>query len=96
MNNFKALSCILVTSSLGLAGCQQYLDRSDGVTSYAGNHLAANEAKMVVDPWPRNVDNTDIPADGQRMSDTVRKYKTAHENEEADDSPVQVFLGTQE
>ncbi len=96
MNKFNVLKCVSVFAALAMSGCQQYLDRNEGVTSFAGNSQAANEAKMVVDPWPRNVENTDIPADGQRMANTIDKYKNAHAPDaQADTGDVDIFLGPQ-
>ena len=97
MNKSNMLKCILVLAALAVSGCQQYLARNEGVTSFAGNAHAANEAKMVVDPWPANVDNTDIPADGQRMADAVQKYKTANAPDaKKETGDVDIFLGPKE
>ena len=82
MNNNKILTSVLLAGCLGVTGCQQYLERREGVTTHAGNQLAANEANMVVDPWPKHVDNTDIDTDGKRSADIVGKYKSAHAPED--------------
>jgi hypothetical protein len=39
--------------------------RTEGVTSGAGNAIAANTVMQMVDPWPVGVENTDldVPAD---------------------------------
>ena len=76
---------LLNTSALGLllfaAGCQSYLDRSEGVSTTAGNHLAVNEAKMVVDPWPVYANDTHLHGDGERLGDAVEKYKKSNAKE---------------
>ena len=78
MKNTNLLKIISLAALVGLASCQQNLTRTDGVTTHAGDALAINEAKSVVDPWPRNVENTHIEGDGQRLGDAVIKYKTAN------------------
>ena len=81
------IKALLNTTALGLVlfatGCQTYFDRRDTIESYSGEANAVNEAKMVVDPWPRNVDNVDIPGDGQRLGDAVERYKGANSPESA-------------
>ncbi len=81
MNKNKVLSTTAIGLIFTLAGCT-YLDRTDGVTSFAGNANAVNEAKQTVDPWNENAYNNDIEGDGQRLGDTVSRYK-AGEKEEA-------------
>lgn len=76
--NIKLAKLAGMLTLLPLAACQQYLDRSEGVTSFAGNQLAANEAKMVDDPWPRYAEETHIHHDGQRLSGAVTKYRSAN------------------
>ncbi len=53
----------------------QYVSRSDTITLGAGNAKDVNAATHVVDPWPRNVNNRRIPADGQRMVGAVQRYQ---------------------
>lgn len=48
------------------AGCMSDAAlRLDGVTSGAGDAIAANSAMQMVDPWPAGVQDTDlrVPAD---------------------------------
>ena len=75
MNNIRILNAICLLTTVCLAGCQQYHNRSDGVTTFAGNSNAVNEAKMVVDPWPKYLDDTDFDTDGERISAAVKRYK---------------------
>ena len=82
MKTSNALKLISLAAVLALGGCQQSLERNDGVTTTAGNSLAVNQAITTVDPWPRNAENTDISGDGQRLGDTVTKYKTANTPED--------------
>jgi hypothetical protein len=53
----------------------QYFERKNGVTVGAGNAKSANSAVHIIDPWPRNVGNTRIPGDGQRMSGAIERYR---------------------
>ena len=51
---------------LPLAGCMgDGVGRMDGVTSGAGNAIAANTVMQMVDPWQPGVEDTDlkVPAD---------------------------------
>ncbi|MCC0031870.1 MAG: hypothetical protein H6890_01830 [Brucellaceae bacterium] len=44
-----------------LSGCNHdSYQRNEGVTSYAGNAIAANTAMQMVDPWPEGVGDTDL------------------------------------
>jgi len=41
-----------------------------------------NKNKQTADPWNKNAYNNDIEGDGERLGDTVKRYK-AGEQEEA-------------
>jgi len=79
MSNFKNLKMLSLFALLITGGCQNYLDRHDGVTTFAGDAQAANEIKMVVDPWNPNAENTHIDTDGKRASDAIVRYRNANE-----------------
>lgn len=66
---------ILLASVTTLTGCNQYLSRDEGVTSFAGEALAANEAISVVDTWPDGFDDVDIPTDGKRQAAVIKRYR---------------------
>ena len=67
---------ILLISVATLTGCNhEYLSRDEGVTNFAGEALAANEAISVVDTWPDGFDNTDIPTNGKRQAAAVKRYR---------------------
>lgn len=72
-------------TALGLAcalsGCQAYTERHDGVTSFAGNSNAVNNAKMVEDPWKRKAYNDHLHGDSERLGDAVKRYKTSNSPE---------------
>ena len=54
---------------------QQYTQRADKVTLTAGNAKEVNSRIHEVDPWPRYVANTRIPANGERMARAVERYR---------------------
>ncbi|MEM7215313.1 MAG: hypothetical protein AAF423_07195 [Pseudomonadota bacterium] len=98
MKNINKITFASVFSALSLSGCQQYLERHDGVTTHAGNHLAANEAKLVVDPWNPNAYNNHIEGDGKRLGDAVKRYKDANkaDSEKGQETLVLPTLPTSE
>jgi hypothetical protein len=53
----------------------QYFQRKNGVTLEGGNAAAVNSATHIIDPWPRNVGNTRIPGNGERMAGAVERYR---------------------
>lgn len=93
-NNILKVSSIL--AFLTAAGCQSNLERHDGVTASAGDHLAVNEAKMVEDPWKRNAYNTDIQTDGRRSSDITKRYRQQHHVKDNQASPSSPGFGLPE
>jgi len=56
---------------------QPYVQRADKVTLTAGNAKEVNSRIHEVDPWPRYVANTRIPANGERMARAVERYRKA-------------------
>jgi hypothetical protein len=53
----------------------QYFQRKNTVTLSAGNAAAVNSATHIIDPWPRNVGNTRIPGNGERMAGAAERYR---------------------
>ena len=49
-----------------LVGCVSGNGRYDGVTTGAGNAIAANTAMQMVDPWQRGVEDTDLATPAER------------------------------
>ncbi len=90
---FAAVTLVAVTVSV--SGCQNYLSRHEGVTSFAGDSLATNEAISVVDTWPDGFDDTSIPTDGQRQSEAIEKYKSP-KSQTANQAPASIKLVTGE
>src|ERR1700738_1320390 len=52
-----------------------YIRRSDTITLSAGNAKDVNAATHVIDPWPRQVRNRRIPANGERMVGAMQRYQ---------------------
>jgi type IV pilus biogenesis protein CpaD/CtpE len=52
-----------------------YLERRDTVTPGGGNAKDTNAAAHVIDPWPPLVGARNIPSDGKRAADAVRRYR---------------------
>ena len=51
-----------------LAGCVSGNGRYDGVTTGAGNAIAANTVMQMVDPWQRGVEDTDLTTPAERSA----------------------------
>ena len=58
---------------------QEYVQRSDKVTLSAGNAQEVNTRIHEIDPWPRNVGNTRIAVDGERMVGAAYRYECEKE-----------------
>jgi hypothetical protein len=54
---------------------QEYTQRADTVTLSVGNAQEVNSRIHVIDPWPRYVGDTRIPANGERMATAVYRYR---------------------
>ncbi len=54
---------------------QEYAQRADKITLSGGNAQAVNTRIHEVDPWPRNVRDKRIAANGQQMADAVWRYR---------------------
>ena len=74
---------LTLASLVLLAGCQEYLTRSDLVSPYTGNASITNQAQQTIDPWPRYVYDTDLKTSGKRQADAIRNYRNAHEESQA-------------
>lgn len=64
-----AMIAMALSAGLGLAGCMSdEVARTDGVTSTAGDSIAANTVMQMVDPWPAGVQDTDLRVPAARAS----------------------------
>ncbi len=82
MKNRLALTTSMI-ALLALGGCQQYLDRSDLISPYAGDAVARNASNQTIDPWPHYVYDTNILTDGERQAGAIRKYRKRHDPKES-------------
>ena len=72
----------IVTALIGtaLGGCaQDDVLRTEGLSLTAGDSIARNTALQVIDPWPANVENTDLstPADRGDKPTVTKEVATA-------------------
>jgi hypothetical protein len=70
------LSFVLVACGCWKASAQGYLNRTDTITTSAGDAQDVNTAIQTVDPWPRHVGNRRIPGNGERLSGAVQRYRS--------------------
>jgi hypothetical protein len=56
---------------------QPYTQRSNTTALDAGDAQEVNTRIQEIDPWPRNVGNRRIPADGERMTNAMERYEKA-------------------
>jgi hypothetical protein len=54
---------------------EPYLQRNEGITAGAGDAKDVNAVTHVIDPWPRYVANRRIPANGERMTGAIDRYR---------------------
>ncbi|MEJ1160088.1 hypothetical protein [Prosthecomicrobium sp. N25] len=57
-------------------GCSQYLDRTEGVTTSAGDSIYFNRTQQVIDPYPRGSVDTRIATSGTVVEGAYTRYKT--------------------
>lgn len=65
----KSLTLIPVLALLSACTTDTVL-RTEGVTSFAGNAIAANTAMQIVDPWQYGVQDTKLKTPAERSSGT--------------------------
>lgn len=72
-----AISAALLGATLiGLGGCSDiYFDHRDSVSLSAGDAVAANKVAQMVDPWPPESRDRNIPGNGQRTRAAVERYR---------------------
>jgi hypothetical protein len=82
----SALAILALAASLTVAGCSStiafddpfadYLQRTPLVSTTGGDAQATNVAMQTPTPWPRYANDTNIPANGARMTAAVKRYET--------------------
>jgi hypothetical protein len=71
-----------------------YLQRTDKIYPGAGDAKDVNAATHVIDPWPRNVGDRNIPANGERMVGAVTRYRDTSKLPQAPAPLAPVDMGT--
>ena len=71
-----------------LTGCAQSLQRTDTITSYAGDSVARNIAIQTIDPTPYRARYRHIHHNGKRLTDVMKLY------EEPSKAPANKVTGT--
>ncbi|MCC0003578.1 MAG: hypothetical protein H6871_11725 [Methylobacteriaceae bacterium] len=72
----KRFRTLLICAPLLLAGCANPFTRSDDLWPWAGDAVAANRLVQTINPWPRESRDTAFPANGARIAEAMRDYKT--------------------
>src|SRR5215212_2017274 len=73
---YTGRAAVLVACSLSLAGCAQYMDRSDTIAFSAGEAVEKNTVAHMIDPWPVHAANRNIAVSGERSARVVRRYQS--------------------
>jgi hypothetical protein len=95
-----ALRCAVAVSSLAafltVAGCSStvgfddpfadYLQRTALVSTTGGDSQATNLAMQTATPWPRYANDTNIPANGARITKAITRYESGSAGASASDS----------
>jgi hypothetical protein len=81
---------------LAVAGCSStigfddptadYLQRTALVSTAGGDAQAANIAMQTATPWPRYSNDTNIPANGARITKAIMRYESGSANSGGSDS----------
>jgi hypothetical protein len=72
----RAPIAALVALGALVGGCSDlYYDRREAIAPGAGDAIAANQMTQMLDPWPRNSGNRNIPFNGERMQAAVERYR---------------------
>ncbi|MCW5689192.1 MAG: hypothetical protein KIT76_11665 [Pseudolabrys sp.] len=74
VNTTRHLTLILAAATL--AGCSEYLDRTDTMSRQSGNALQTAKLTEMVDPWPAVSGQRDIAFDGAVMQSAMTRYRT--------------------
>ena len=71
------LTAAAIVAPAMLSGCYEddYLARRDTISLGAGDAVATNAVTHTIDPWNRNVKDTDINQEGERARVAVERYQ---------------------
>lgn len=62
---------------LALGGCNEYLERREGIAATSGDAVRANIAAHVVDPWPPGARDPNIVLRAERLVEVIERNKEA-------------------
>ena len=92
-----------LAASLAVAGCSStvgfddpfadYLQRTALVSTAGGDAQAANIAMQTATPWPRYANDTNIPANGARITKVITRYESGSAGAGASDSATTSAAG---
>jgi hypothetical protein len=85
-----------LAASLAVAGCSStigfddpfadYLQRTALVSTTGGDAQAVNIAMQTATPWPRYANDTNIPANGARITKVITRYESGSASSSGGDS----------
>ncbi len=94
----SAIAISTLLASLAVAGCSStigfddpfadYLQRTALVSTTGGDSQAANTTMQTPTPWPRNANDTNIPANGARLVKVINRYESGSSGASASDGGV--------
>lgn len=95
----SAIAISSLAASLVVAGCSStigfddpsadYLQRTPLVSTTGGDAQAANIAMQTPTPWPRNANDTNIPANGARLVKVINRYESGSAGASASEGGAQ-------
>lgn len=95
----SALAISFLAAFLPVAGCSStvgfddpsadYLQRTALVSTAGGDSQATNTAMQTATPWPRYSNDTNIPANGARITKVITRYESGAASASASDSATQ-------
>lgn len=65
---------VLGLTLVSLAGCSEYVRRSEFISPYGGDAVSGNKVVQMVDPWPRASARRVIAYDGITMRRAIERY----------------------
>jgi hypothetical protein len=95
----SAIAISSLAASLAVAGCSStigfddpfadYLQRTALVSTTGGDVQAANTVMQTATPWPRNANDTNIPANGARLVKVINRYESGSSGASASEGGAQ-------
>jgi hypothetical protein len=92
----SVIAISFLAAFLTVAGCSStvgfddpfadYLQRTALVSTTGGDAQAANIAMQMATPWPRYANDTNIPANGARITKVITRYESGSSGAGASDS----------